>query len=289
MEQLISDRGFTRGFIVLSQKDHYNGNNFSQLGKFVYSCDTASPIWKLAQWDSGPCLWANRSASDKYTLTDGVSRHVRYNPGEGSLELRLNTSAYYKGKPAAEDMYWPHLLIEQSGFKSVLGSKPIIEGKLRLKKYKETPIDGDYVRAAQFLLFIYLRAATGGDFVWFGLHLFDSRAAYSSTYKGYDGGKPDASQALIYSIGESDIFPERSLWKDDRPYVCNEWLCFSVDLRPHIDRMVLFGLRDGYFKEIKSSDDLIVCGLNVGWESIATFDHSMEIKDLGLYSVYENQ
>ncbi|MDD4774377.1 MAG: hypothetical protein PHZ09_12375 [Eubacteriales bacterium] len=285
LKQLIPDKDFERGFTVLSQKDHDNDNRVSQLGQFVYGEESPMPIWKLAQWDSGPCLWANRIASDKYTLTDGAWRHARYNPDERSLELRLDTSAYYKGKPAVEGMYWPHLLIEQSGFASALGSNPVIEGKLRLKGYDAAPVDGDYVRAAQFLLFLYLRAATGEDFVWFGLHLFDSRAAYSDTYIGYDGGKADASHALIYSIGEGDIFPERSLWKDGSPYVSGRWLNFSVNLRPHIENMVSYGLRDGYFKKNKSADDFIVCGLNVGWESIGTFDHTMEIKDIGLYTV----
>lgn len=281
MKQILPDYNFKNGFNVLSQKDHENGNRVTKLGEFVYG--DSKPVWKLAQWDSGPCLWVNRIPSDSYTLSDGVSRYAVYNPVEESLKLRLDTSAFYNGQPARAGMYWPHLLIEQSGFCADVGEQLKISGKIRLLGYKETPIDGDYVRAAQFLLFLYLRSKTGDDFVWFGLHFFDSRAAFSDKYIGYDGGKADASQALIYSLGERSIFSERSLWKDGAPFVSEEWLNFSVDLRPHIDDMITYGLKDGYFKNIHAAEDFVVCGLNVGWESIATFDHIMEIKDLELY------
>lgn len=281
MRQILPDNNFRHGFTVLSQKDHDNGNRVTKLGEFIYG-DNPS-VWKLVQWDSGPCLWVNRTPSDKYTLSDGVSRFAVYNPVEESLKLRLDTSAFYNGKPAEAGMYWPHLLIEQSDFYADVGEHLIINGKIRLLGYDDTPIDGDYVRAAQFLLFLYLRSKTGDDFVWFGLHFFDSRAAFSDKYIGYDGGKADASQALIYSLGEHSIFPERSLWKDGTPYVSEEWLSFSVDLRPHIDDMITFGLKDRYFKNTRSAEDFIVCGLNAGWESIATFDHTMEIKDLEIY------
>ncbi len=281
MRQILPDNHFGHGFTVLSQKDHDNGNRVAKLGEFVYG--DKKPVWKLAQWDSGPCLWANRIPSDKYTLSDGVSRFVVYNPVEESLKLRLDTSAFYNGQPAETRMYWPHLLIEQSDFCVDVGEQVIINGKIRLLEYNETPIDGDYVRAAQFLLFLYLRSKSGDDFVWFGLHFFDSRAAFSDKYIGYDGGKADASQALIYSLGERSIYSGRSLWKDNVPCVSEEWMNFSVDLRPHIDDMINYGLKDGYFKNVQTAEDIVVCGLNVGWESIATFDHTIEIKNLEIY------
>ncbi|MHB1151412.1 MAG: hypothetical protein ACYCWE_13825 [Eubacteriales bacterium] len=281
MRQILPDNHFKHGFTVLSQKDHAGGNRVAKLGEFVYS--DQKPVWKLAQWDSGPCLWDNRIPSDQYILSDGISRFAVYNPVEESLKLRLDTSAFYKGRPAEAGMYWPHLLIEQNNFSADVGKQVIINGKIRLLEYNETPIDGDYVRAAQFLLFLYLRSKTGDDFVWFGLHFFDSRAAFSDQYIGYDGGKADASQALIYSLGERSIFSERSLWKDGAPCVSEEWLDFSADLRPHIDDMITYGIKDGYFKNVQTAEDFVVCGLNVGWESIATFDHTMEIKDLEIY------
>lgn len=281
MTQIIPDNHFKRGFVVLSQKNHEKNNMVSESGLFVYSDE--KPVWKLAQWDSGPCLWTTRIPSDKYILTDGISRSVRYNPAEGFLALRLDTSAFYKGKPAMAGMYWPHLLIEQSGFRADAGNRPVIKGKLRLLDYRQTAVSGDYVRAAQFLMFLYLRSKTGNDFVWFGLHFFDSRAAYSDKYIGYDGGKADASQALIYSIGERCIFPERSLWENGLPCVSDRWLDFSVDLQPHIGDMIAYGLKDGYLKNINTAADIDICGLNIGWETIASFDHTMEIKNFGLY------
>lgn len=282
MKQILPDNNFKQGFTVLSQKEHDNGNRVNKLGEFVYGDD--KPVWKLAQWDSGPCLWSNRVNSDKYTLTDGISRSVSYNPDQKSLRLRIDTSAFYCGKPAETGMYWPHLLIEQSSFREDIGKHLTVNGAIRLSGYNASPIDGDYVRAAQFLMFLYLKSKTGDDFVWFGMHFFDNRSAFSDKYIGYDGGKADASHALIYSLGEGDIFTGRSLWKDGAPCVSDEWLRFSVDMRPHIDDMICYGLKDGYLKNTRSADDLVVCGLNIGWETIATFDHTMEIKGLEIYS-----
>jgi hypothetical protein len=278
MKQILPDNAFKKGFAVQSQKDHENGDRVKVLGDFVYG--EGEPVWKLDQWDSGPCLWQNRVPGDKYTLTDGISRSVSYNPDDASLKLRLDTSAFYQGRPARAGMYWPHLLIEQTSFREEIGRCLFVNGDMRLTGYSETPIEGDYVRAAQFLLFLYLKSKTGNDFVWFGMHFFDSRAAFSGTYIGYDGGKADASHALIYSIGERDIFSGRSLWKDGLPYVSDQWLHFSVDMRPHIDDMIRYAVKDGYFKYIRSAEDIVVCGLNIGWETIATFDHTMEIRNL---------
>lgn len=219
MTQILNDPDFKSGFSVLSQKEHDNGERVTILGDFVYG--SKPPVWKLAQWDSGPCLWNHKIKSDKYTLTDGFSRSVVYNPDDNSLKLKLNTAAFYNGKPAKTGMYWPHLLIEQTGFNADVRDKLIVSGKLRLTEYNEFPVDGDYVRAAQFLMFLYLRSKTGNNFVWFGLHFFDSRAAFSDTYIGYDGGKADASGAPIYSLGERDIFSGRSLWQHDAPLISN--------------------------------------------------------------------
>lgn len=281
MRNILPDPAFRRGFRVLSQKDHENGQHVEELG--VFPDGAADPVWKLAQWDSGPCLWKNRvPTADPDELTDGASRALIYHPSDASLTFRLDTSAFYRGRPHLEGMYWPHLLIEQTGFRENLTEGVRVGLDLRLTAYRHTPIEGDFVRAAQFLMFLYLRSRTGNDFVWFGLHFFDSRAAFSPAYIGYDGAKADASNALIYSVGERDIFGERSLWKDGAPCPDGVWRSVSVDMTPHITRLLEAGCADGYFKSAKCPQDFCICGLNIGWESIGTFDHTMEIRNLSV-------
>ena len=286
MKQILPDSDFKRGFTVLSQKEHDNNERVTRLGDFTYGAADGdpAPVWKLAQWDSGPCMWKNRAESDKYTLTDGTSRSVVYNPSEASLTMRIDTAAYYNGRAAVIGDYWPHLLIEQ-GFPAVSVEDTLkVDLDLRLLDYSETPISGDYVRAAQFLMFLYLKGRENGEFVWFGLHFFDSRSAFSDTYIGYDVGKADASKALIYSVGEKGIFGEQSLWKDGAPCANGEWRHLSIDMMPHLEALIAYGKKDNYFTAVKKPSDFTVCGLNIGWESIATFDHTMETKNLKIFA-----
>ena len=89
------------------------GDSIRPLGNFTYGQEV-TPTWKVAQWDSGPCLWRDSVPSDRYTLTDGVSKWITYDPEEKSLLLRLHTEPYYQGKGAVYGDYWPHLLIEEN-------------------------------------------------------------------------------------------------------------------------------------------------------------------------------
>ncbi len=280
MKQIIPDENFIRGFRVLSQKEHNNNERVVELGEFKYGGNTEKPLWKLAQWDSGPCLWANKILGNEYSLSDGKSREVTYNPNDYSLNMRLDTSEYYRGRPVIAGDYWPHLLIEQSMNASPINDKLKVQLDMRLLDYNKTEIEGDYVRAAQFLLFLYLIGRESKEFVWFGLHFFDSRSSHDKTYIGYDGGKADASKALIYSVGEHDIFGDVSLWRDGKPYVSNEWRNVDIDLMSHVENLINYGIKDNYFKTISKPSDFDICGLNIGWETIGTFDHTMEFKNL---------
>jgi len=283
MKNILPDSDFSRGFRIISQKDHANGEEYHELGRFYPAGPADSPaVWGAAQWDSGPCLWADRLPSPPQTITDGTAKELTRRE-DGSLIMRLNTAPFYGGKPHREGMYWPHLLIEQSGsFR-----QPVTEGlqvglDLRLTAYSHTPIEGDFVRAAQFLLFLYLHSMDNRDFVWFGLHFFDSRSAFSPAYVGYDGGKPDASGAMIYSVGEAGIFGEESLWRGGAPNPDGVWRSVSVDMLPHIEKVLEIGMAEGYFKSARRPQDFYIDGLNIGWESIGTFDHTMEIRNLSI-------
>ncbi len=47
------------------------------------------------------------------------------------------------------------------------------------------------------------------------------------------------------------------------------------------------GKSEKYFKA-KSLSELIINGMNLGWETIATFDHQMEMRNLSVKS-YRNE
>lgn len=296
--QLIPDIAFRRGVTILSQKDHKNGDAVKALGNHSFYPDAAAenPKWKLAQWDSGPCLYENLVPSSDGSVTDGRYRAFNYSPDGNKMSFHLDTSLYYQGRPVIAGDYWPHLLIEQGSFgyqtmpdeKKVFyrcsAEKIICSFDIKLTGYSHTPVENDYVRAAQFLMYFYVKGIETKDFCWFGLQMFDSRWSSSDNYIGYDGGKADASGAMIYSIGMKHVYRgTEGLWKNGAPAAGEEWFHVEVDIRPFLEDMLDVGQKDNYFK-VKSLDGLCINGMNLGWETIASFDHSMEMKNLALTS-----
>ncbi len=296
--QLIPDITFRTGMELISQKDHANGDAFSVLDiQNFYGGTSGSPRWRLAQWDSGPCLVENRVESDVTTITDGIGRSFVYQPDKNRMTFELDTSLYYQGKPALMGDWWPHLLIEQASFDYDTLSdeaqayyrcdadRMVVSFDIRLTDYANTPIDGDWVNAAQFLMYFYVKGVDTNDFCWFGLQLFDNRWEKNDHYIGYDGGKADASGAMIYSIGSKYVYRSagRTLYKAGKPDVSGEWVHVESDIRPYLDDMLEHGLADGYF-DAQTLSELCINGMNLGWETIGTFDHTMEMRNLRLDS-----
>lgn len=291
--ELIPDNRFTRGFRVISQKDHANGDKIRELGWFRYGQTQETPRWLLATWDSGPCIWENRAdTGNPCELTDGKWRHLRLDPHENVLSFRLDTASYYNGKGAVPGDYWPHLLIEQGEFGyadapekkkkyfSCDAKRLMVSLNLRLTEYAPVYNPDDWVEAAQFLMYFYVKGKNNRDFVWFGLHLFDSReqpmGILGDHYIGYDGGKADASGAMIYSIGSKYLYSDCAVAEGG-------WVHVEIDLKPHLEDMFAHGQAEGYFRSA-GLDELVVNGMNVGWETIGTFAHTMEMKNLSLKS-----
>ena len=300
--QLIRDLAFRQGISLLSQKDHEHGDAYRELAKHDFYGGTATaPVWQLGQWDSGPDLVASLVDAPADTLTDGKWRTFRYDADENTMTFRLDTTCYYQGSPAVQGGYWPHLLIEQCTFApgeaaerdrpyyNCDADKMIVSFDIRLGDYSATPVEGDWVRAAQFLLFLYVKGVETDDFCWLGLRLFDSRWETTDHYIGYDNGNPSTSGAMIYSIGSKYVYQNAgaSLWKNGKPQPNGPWVHVELDVKPYLEDMLRHGGEDGYFKA-SGLADLRLDGMNVGWETIGTFDHTMQIRDLQLVSYREN-
>lgn len=295
--QIIPDLDLKGGIALISQKDHANNDKFKVLDVHDFYGGTAkAPVWRLAQWDSGPCLVENRIESDPTVITDGVGRSFSYDPEQNVMTFELDTALYYQGKPAIEGDYWPHLLLEQDKFLrtddadalqalNCDADRLILSMDIRLVEFEQTPIEGDWVRAAQFLMYFYVKGIDTNDFCWFGLQLFDNRNDRTAHYVGYDGGKADASGAMIYSIGSRYVYKNsgRTLYLKKVPDTSGEWVHVEIDLKPYLEDMLERGQKDGYFKA-DSLSGLCINGMNVGWETIGTFDHTMQIRNLQLVS-----
>ncbi len=289
-QTLFADPSFENGFTIMSQQTVNNSG--VALGNFVYNDSEKSPSWMIAQWNSGPCLWEERTDSDKYTLTDGLTKTVTYNPAEKSVSMRLNAATVYKGEAAGAEN-WPHLLLEQSplcdynslsdkdkSFYNCSADRIILSLDIRITDFKATT-NTEGINAAQYLAYFYLNGISHKEFIWFGVNLFDDRG-YQDTYWALD----EASQKMIYSVSTKDTFgsKNKSLFRNGVPYVSAEWVHVELDLTPHIAKAIKEANKSNTFGYEVSEDDFYIGGTNIGFEIHGNYDCTVEIKDFQLTS-----
>ncbi len=289
-KQLLNDSGFGNGFSVVSQETD-NGQQI-KLGDFKYNSTDNSPAWSVAQWNSGPCLWDDRIESDIYTITDGKTKTVTFNPDDNSVSMRLNATGVYNGLPAGDEA-WPHLLLEQSpivdyqtladnekAFYNCSADRMVLSLDIRLSEFTDTT-NADGINAVQYLAYFYMTDTDGHNFIWFGVNLFDSRG-YADEYWALD----KASNAMIYSISTKDTFggKYRSLYRNKKPYVCDDWVHVELDLTPYIAKAIKNANESNTFGEKVSASDFYISGTNIGFEIHGSYDCTVDIKDFKLTS-----
>ena len=288
---LFADGGFENGFTVLSMETE-NGHAV-ELGRFTYSEQAAAPSWKIAQWNSKTCLWSDRTPSDAFTITDGKTKTVSYNPSDKSVSMRLNAANVYGGE-AAPAGNWPHLLLEQSplggfseapeeekAFYNCGVDKMILSLDIRLADFKDTANPAG-INAAQFLAYLYVKGVENDDFVWFGVNLFDSRGL-QDTYWNVDTA---GSNRMIYTVSTADTYGcgIRSLYRFGKPFVSNRWTHVKVNITPHLERMIKKANETMLFGRTVSAKDFYIGGTNIGFEIHGNYDCTVDIKNYRLTS-----
>lgn len=289
-KELLHDSDFENGFTVISQQTE-NGVGV-ELGNFIYNETSVKPHWMIAQWNSGPCLWENNISEDKYTITDGLTKAVNYNPEDKSVSMRLNAANIYNGEAATYEN-WPHLLLEQSPicsynelsenekkFYNCSADRIVLSLDIRLKDFVDTTnIDG--VNAVQYLTYFYLKGTDNNKFIWFGADLFDSRG-----YNDVNWSLDKASGQMIYCLSTKDTYglKSKSLYRKGKPYVSDEWVHIETDLTPHIAYAIDKANESETFgKEVKI-EDFYIGGTNIGFEVHGNYDCTVEIKNFKLTS-----
>ena len=287
-KELFSDNDFENGFKVISQQTE-NGAGI-ELGNFTYSDTTEKPSWMIAQWNSGPCLWENKVSDSNYTITDGLTKWVTYNPVEKSVSMRLNARNVYNGDAATYEN-WPHLLLEQSplcnynelndnekSFYNCSADRIILSLDIRLKDFVDTT-NKDGINAVQYLAYFYLKGTDNNKFIWFGADLFDNRG-YNDTNWSLDKG----SGQMIYCLSTKDTyqFKSRSLFRNGKPFVSDKWTHVEIDLTPYIADAMNKANDSETFSETVSSEDFYIGGTNIGFEVHGNYDCTVEIKNFNL-------
>jgi len=303
-KELIPDRNFLNGFTVNSQKDSKNNFAYYKEGNFDYGKSGLVPMWVIAQWASGPDLWTNRLftdlGNDNFKYSDNnKSKWITIDTKTPSIALRIDSKPYYGDNDRKAGEEWPHLLIERGRFVN-LDDIPAEEAKFyKVGEMEKLIVTMDVkltdfqdwmgakgnknLHAAAYYLYLYL-SSKSGDFIWFGLPIFDNRNPSPGEYVAIDGGKADASGKMIYLIASKEFFGNKSFFKDGKPFPSNKSLPIQIDILPFIKRAFSIGVNKGWLKQTKSANDFVVNGLNLGWEMPGTYRGEIVTKGLSVKS-----
>ncbi len=287
--ELIADRHFARGF------NAQDPNSGDIIGTMNPGFATGAPLWQLGQWGSATSI----SDGTRTTLPSGAVQWedtygaVIIGPSgtdEADLTFRVNAVEEYGGvyRTSSATRTWPHLLGEQrlsAPGNAGPGCPPLSEidslvfsADARLhydNKNRRAGYDASRHAAAYLIYFTVqnLRdpAAAGyGDYLWFGLTLYDDRDAMPGLAVAGD----DATGKLIYNIGLTEL-TTASL--DD-----TSWHALRADLLPHIVLALEEAWRRGYLPDSRELSDYRIGGMNLGWEIPGLNSTQLQLRDLSL-------
>ncbi|HEX2973437.1 MAG TPA: hypothetical protein VHP11_13970 [Tepidisphaeraceae bacterium] len=281
--QLLRDPGFRLGVVVYDPTP----GKLVERGTLTPGDSKSKPAWGLAQWSSRFTLATatRRSlASGAASFADG-SKAITFGPAntpEADLTLAMNASQEYVDHPRRSDEPWPHLLVQQS-----IEKRPAIVELQQLRfhieyrlKQSAAPKPADLnpaLHAAQFQAFLTIqnlnRASRGfGDYVWFGIPLYDNRHRIPTAHMAYDAG----TGKFIYTP-PGQTYTDRSAHD-------GQWITIDRDLLPLIHQALEKAWAEGYLKDSRDPKDYRVSEFNLGWELPGTFDVALQLRNLSLES-----
>jgi hypothetical protein len=275
--ELLRDPSFRQGFILLRPEPGRTvecGTVRGQAGE--------GPVWQLAQWSSRYPF----EATTPVTRGEGgvsrlatAARSVAF--GDGVLSLAVNAAAEYGDRPRKDGEPWPHLLVQQP-----IVAQPRLNELATLRLHcearrvrSERGHSEGYdprLHAAQFLIFLSVQnlekeSAGFGDYLWFGVPVYDSRHRTSSTYAAPDTA---GSQKYIYTPG-TERYTSGSTHDEG-------WVTFDADLLPLIHEGLTTARAQGFLKGLEDDGRFRIAAINMGWEMPGTFDVEMQVRNFSL-------
>lgn len=276
--EILNDTGFTKGFNLLGLNSSVDGTTVYK--KIRYGNTLGTPQWQLAQWWSKYNLKdGTESSTDKrYTLKD-ASKAVSVDMSNYDLTLEVNAEHEFERFNESAPSAWPHLLIEQNLKEPVsIASAEKINAKLGFTIDKSDDKRGADGRGfhAQFSWFIYIvdknpDSPGYGNFLWFGLNIFDSNNEYAGPYASQDtaGGAGN----FIYSLGAKTFL--------DSPITPGKPTEIEIDILPYVKEALEKAAERGFMIGTELNDCSIT-GTNIGWEVFDRWNVSVTIRDIGI-------
>ncbi len=276
--ELLRDPSFRQGFVLLRPEP----GRKVECG-VVPGPAGGAPVWHLAQWSSRHPFDTSTAvvrAEGGAVRLANAARAVAFGGEDGILSLAVHASAEYGDRPRAKGEPWVHLLVEQP-----IAALPRLGGLASLRLHVEARRvrallvrEAGYdprVHAAQFQIFLSVqnreKGSPGfGDYLWFGIPVYDNRHRTHRTYAAPDSG----TGKFIYTAA-SENFTRDSTHDDG-------WVTFDGELLPLIREGLSTARARGFLKESADESLFRIAALNMGWEVPGTFDVDMEIRRFSL-------
>jgi hypothetical protein len=297
--ELLADTSFSTGF-YLREWTTVNG------GPVVRHLDYGGSAkdekhWTMARWWD-PYDFVNATEShpsqDVWKYED-QSSYCLINPTDGEMTMNLNSWTEYQekfgGSRNSASLNWSHFLIEQSSFAKSVGLSDIvelwadltfnIEDVILFDKEKYNPS----LHTAQLFWYLTIRnvvpegvtdQGTNGDYMWFGIPLYDYRYNKIDEYHNLDSGVTGSTNKLIYSISNSEYLP---VTKDKGIELGKEY-SIHIDLAPFIKEAYVYGVSHGVLKNTNAKN-MQIGYMNFGWELPGSFEVTSSIKNMSLKAV----
>lgn len=282
--ELIRDPRFQRGFEVYDPKP---GKKVVS-GVLQWGDGAGKPVWGLAQWSSKSPL----AGAKPERLPSGAVRFsneakaIAVGPAgtdDADLVMRVNGRVEYGDRPRQKGEPWPHLLVEQAieGHPSLASLQALqFEISVRLRHCEKFPMDGytPNLHAAHFQVFITVqnrnRKSPGfGDFLWFGIPLYDDRRRIPTPFMAPDTGH----NKFIYT-------PHGQTFTSESAHG-GQWVAVKSDLLPIMREALQVAWERGFLKDSQELADYCLGGINIGWEVPGIFNVELQVRDLSLKAV----
>ncbi len=249
-------------------------------------------IWKLAQWGSRFDLKdAKRVNGDNGITYSNSGKSIAFKAVDGSTQVTMKmfgSKEYLAPRKFGEN--WPHILLEQQ-FETPQSVSNIetlyfnLDFRLLFSEMKMSQDSfNPEIHTTQFTVYLTIQnknqsSKAYGDFIWFGLPLYDYRYDEIAEYAAKDLGKEDASNKFIFSTASKSIYSGSA--KN------GNWIKISKDIIGIIHHAFITAQQRGFLKESKY-EDMYITTTNMGWETPGTFDCAIQYKNLKLTAITKN-
>lgn len=294
-KEMIRDARFEHGFSLspLTPEAVVAAGGFDKASKGYYYFEKKNkkPVWEFCQWASTHSLEGakpKKNADNSIEYRNTAKRILRY--PDGTLHIGVTTSKEYT-KPREAGGVFTGFLIQQDfpELPNIGNMKHLhFSAAIKIMACKQKMTRKEYnpaIHTAQTPMYFILKNKNpqSEDFnyaIWLGVQSFDYR--YPKMNPKEEIGFDKDTHMYIYNIPQTGIWGEKTSFHD------HQWHQTQTDLLPSVLRAVDAMKAKGAFLHSALSD-LVLEGMNFGWECPGTFDVALQVKGLSLKVIEKDQ